>query len=189
MTHFNIGKNISLYFGNQRISWKSHEICVLENISGFFSGLLLLQASECLLILLPIISYTNVELILLPLLIWKVNLSTNGTRVWAETYGENTCSGSMKSYEVEVKNVSSVGEEKVNEKFVPVSNIFSSQSRLDNVLPRSGSWKCVSSDWTLGSWGGFLVGILIFPSDVLNCKYSDKELHTFKKPPEFCKLL
>lgn len=87
----------------------------------------------------------------------------------------------MKSYEVEVKNASSVGEEEVNEKFVPVSNIFSSQSRLDNVLPRSGSWKCASSDLTLASRGGFLVGILIFPSDVLNCKYSDKELHTFTK--------
>lgn len=45
----------------------------------------------------------------------------------------------MKNYEAEVKNVSLVGEEEVNEKIVPVSNIFSSQTILDNVLPRSGS--------------------------------------------------
>lgn len=59
----------------------------------------------------------------------------------------------MESYEVEVRNVSLVGEEEVNEKFVPVSNIFSSQPRLGNVLPRSGSWNCVSSDLTLASLG------------------------------------
>lgn len=65
---------------------------------------------------------------LLPLLIWKVNLSSNAARGWAETYGENICcsSGSMKNYEVEVKNVSSVEEKEVNEEFVPVSNIFPS---------------------------------------------------------------
>lgn len=153
---------------------------VLENVSVFFRPST--PASIWMLMLVPVISSTNVELILLPLLMWKVNLSTNGTRVWAETYGENTrSSGSMQSYEVEVKNVSLVGEEEVNEKFVPVSNIFSSQTRLDNVLPRSGSWKCFSSDLTLASWDGFLAGILVFPSDVLNCKYSDKELHTFTK--------
>lgn len=46
---------------------------------------------------------------------------------------------SMENNEVEVKNVSLLGEEEVNEKFVPVSNIFLSQTRLGNVLPRSGS--------------------------------------------------
>lgn len=57
----------------------------------------------------------------------------------------------MKNNEVEVKNVSLVGEEEVNEKFVPVSNIFLSLTRLGNVLPRSGSQKCVSGDLTLAS--------------------------------------
>jgi len=32
----------------------------------------------------------------------------------------------MKNYEVEVKNVSLVGEEEVNERFVPISNTFPS---------------------------------------------------------------
>lgn len=123
-----IDKNISLYLGSSwSVSCKSHEKCILGNLSICFRPST--SVGIWMLILLPLlISYTNAKLILLPLLIWKINLSANASRVWSETYGENTCcsSASMKSYEVEVKNVSLVREEKVKEKFVPVSNIFQS---------------------------------------------------------------